>query len=345
MNTLQSLIKTIENKNDSLQGLYGLSSLQGLAYALEEQQKAQIAISGISGLIDIAKQISQQIKPIDITARSVAGNLALLVAIKPPKQYSALLSLTSTLTDIAKTNQVLSDSLSSLAANQLILSNNLSEIAKSIDYSHLNEFNSIEISLQGVSKLYLRSINKTQSWDEINIVDEATEKIANLTGELLTSNPTVTGEDLYSLKVSIITELNVLLTKTKTEKAKQFVRDIMTIVAFLFCFYNPFEIKTDKSNTEIITEIKTQLDKTKKGLSFQIHQELQKFSKTKVARANIKLRKYPKKNTEIIGIVKSGQRATILEIRHKFLLIVFIDIETNQTKSGFVMKKYFTSEN
>lgn len=344
MTTLQDIIKGIEKQNQSTQGLFGLTSLQGLAKALEQQQKTQIAFSGLSGLTEIARQISLQMKPFDIATKTMGNSIAHLVAFQPPKRYSALLGLTNSLSEIAKSNEFLSDKLSSLTANQLLLSNNLAAIAKSFDNSHLNKFNSLDIALQGISKSYLSSIAKAHNWNEISIVDEATETVANLSDELLSNAQTITSDDIDKLKESIITELSSLLTKTKTEKAKQFVRDFITLVAFLLIFYNPFENHTDKTNAEVIAEVESQIEKVSKGLSKQIEQELQKLNKTRVARTNVNLRKYPKKNTEIIGLVKSGQQVTVIEIRHKFLLIAYIDKETNEPKSGFVMKKYFDIE-
>lgn len=344
MTTLQDIIKGIEKQNQSTQGLFGLTSLQGLAKALEEQQKTQIAFSGLGGITDIVRQISQQMKPFEIATKTMGNSIAHLAALQPPKHYSTLFGLTTSLTEIAKSNQLLSDRLSSLTVNQMLLSNNLAAIAKSFDNSHLNKFNSLDIALQGISKSYLSSIKISNNWNEISIVDEATETVANLSEELLSNAETITSEDLDKLKESIITELSSLLTKTKTEKAKQFVLDFITLAAFLLIFYNPLENHSDKTNTEVIEEVKSQIDKFSKGLSKQIEQELSKLNKTRVARTNVNLRKYPKKNTGIIGLVKIGQQVTVIEIRNRFLLIAYIDKETNEPKSGFVMKKYFDTE-
>lgn len=344
MTTLQDIIKGIEKQNQSTQGLFGLTSLQGLAKVLEQQQKTQIVFSGISGLTDIARQISQQMKPIDIASKTMGNSITHLASFQLPKYYSALHGLTNSLSEIAKSNKLLSDRLSSLTANQLLLSNNLAAIAKSFDHSHLIRFNSLDIALQGISKSYLSSISKAHNWNEISIVDEVTETVANIADELVSNAQTITSDDLDKLKESIITELSSLLTKTKTEKAKQFVRDFITIVAFLLIFYNPFANHTDKTNTEVIEEVISQVENISKGLSKQIEQELQKLNKTRVSRTNVNLRKLPKKNAEIIGLVKSGQQVTVIEIRHKFLLIAYIDKETNEPKSGFVVKKYFDIE-
>ncbi len=344
MTTIQDIIKGIEKQNQTTSGLFGLTSLQGLAKALEQQKKTQIAFTGLNGLTDIARTISQQMKPFDIATKTFGSSLAQLAAMQPDKQHSALFGLTSSLSEIAKSNQLLSDRLSSLTANQLLLSSNLTAIAKSFDHSHLNKFNGLDIALQGISKSYLKSIALTRNWDDISIADEATETFTNIADELLTTNQPITSNDLDKLKESIITELSGLLIKTKSEKAKQFVLDFIAIVSFLLCFYNPFQIPTDKTNTEVIEEVKNQIEKINKGLSIQIEQELQKLNKTRIARTNVNLRFSASKNSKILGLVKLGQQVTVIEIRHKFLLITYIDKETNEPKSGFVMKKYFEAE-
>lgn len=344
MTTLQDILKGIERQDQLKQGLLGLTSFEGFAKALEQHKKTQNAFSGISGLTDIARKISQQIKPIDIASKIMSNSNTHFPSFQPYKNYSTSLDLISSLSEIAKSNQLLSDRLSNLTANQLLLSINLTEIAKSFEHSHLISFNSLDIALQGISKSYLTSITRSHNWNEISIVDQVTEAVANITDGLVSNAQTITSEDLERLKEAIINELSSLLTNTKSEKAKQFVRDFMTIFSFLLIFYNPFVKYTDKTNKEVIKEIKAQVENVSKGHSKQIEQELQKLNNTRISRTNVNLRKHPKKNSEIIGLVKSGQQVTVIEIRHKFLLIIYIDKETNEPKSGFVMKKYYEIE-
>ncbi len=343
-NSLKDIIKGIEKQNKTMDGLFGLSSLQGLAKMLEQQKKTQFSFSGLSGLTDIARTISQQMKPLDIASMSLGSSLAQIAAIQPPIHHSALFGLASTLSEIAKSNQLLSDRLSSFTTNQLLLSSNLAALAKSFDQSHLNKFNSLDIALQGISKSYLKNIAFTRIWDDISVADVATETVANITDELLTTTQAITADDLDKLKVSIVKELSGLLTKTKTEKAKQFVLDFIAIISFLLIFYNPFKNHTDKTNAEVIEEVKIQIEKINKDLATKIEQELQKLNKIRIASKNVNLRYATKQNSKIIGLVKIGQRVTVIEIRQKYLLISYIDKNTNEPKSGFVVKKYFENE-
>ena len=339
---LQDIIKGIQKQNQTMQSAFGLNSLQGIAAAIEKQNKAQFNFSGLSGLTDIARTISQQMKPLNATSLVLGNSIqAQLAAIQYPKNHSALFGLTSTLAELAKTNQIASDRLSGFATSQLLLSKNLTEIAKTLSQSHLNKFNTIDIALQGISKTYLKNIALTRNWEDISVAEEANETIANIADELLNNTAQVTVQDLDNLRQSIVTELLGLLGKTKTDKARQFIFELISTISFLLIFYNPFVIPTDKSNSEVIIETKREIEKISKEFSSKIESELNKLNKTRTARTNVNLRYSDKKNSKIIGLVKLGQQVTVIEIRHKHLLLSYIDKETGEPKSGFATKKYF----
>jgi hypothetical protein len=339
---LLDLIKGIQSQNQTIQNAFGMTSLQGIALAIEKQNKTQFNLSGLSGLNDIAKSISQQMKPYNATSILLGNNIQTqLAAINYPKNHSALFGLTSTLVELAKTNQLASDRLSGFATSQLMLSNNLMAIAQSLSKSHLNNFNSIDIAVQSISKTYLKNIALTRNWGDISIAEEANETIANIADELLNNSSQVTVKDLDTLRQSIVTELFVLLGKTKREKSRQFIFELISVISFLLIFYNPFVIPTDKSNTEVIKTTKREIEKISKEFSTKIETELNKLNKTRTAKVNVNLRYSEKENSKVIGLVKLGQQVTVIEIRHKHLLISYIDFETNEPKSGFVTKKYF----
>jgi uncharacterized protein YgiM (DUF1202 family) len=342
MTDLQDIIKGIQKQSQTMQSSFGLTSLQGIAAAIEKQNKAQFNLSALSGLNDIARTISQQMKPFNATSMVLGNSLqAQLVAIQYPKSHSALFGLTSTLAELAKTNQLASDRLSGFATSQLLLSNNLTSIANALSQSHLNKFNSIDIALQGISKTYLKNVAVTRNWEDISVAEEANETIANIADELLNNTSQLTVQDLDNFRQSIVRELLGLLGRTKTDKARQFIFELISVISFLLIFYNPFVIATDKSNTDVIESTKREIDKMKSEFSTKIESELSKLSKTRTARTNVNLRYSEKKNSKIIGLVKLGQQVTVIEIRHKHLLISFIDKDTHEPKSGFVTKKYF----
>ena len=338
---LKDLIKGMQKQNETLQSAFGLTSFQGIASAIEKQNKAHFNMSNMSSLTDIAKTISQQMTPLN-TASILLGNSiqAQLSAIQYPKNNSALFGLSSTLLEFAKTNQLASERLSAFTSSQVQLSSNLTEIAKSLSQSNLNAFNSIDIAVQGISKSYLKSIAFTRNWQEISIAEEANETITTVTNELLINDKQVTFQDLENFRQSIVTELLVLLGKTKTDKARQLIFELISVISFLLIFYNPLVISTDKTNSEAVNEIK-KVEKSNKELLNKFENEIQKFSKTRVAKVNVDLKYSGRKKSKTIGLVKLGQRVTVIEIRHKYLLISYIDKETEEPKSGFVIKKYF----
>lgn len=339
---LQDIIKGIQKQNQTMQSAFGLNSLQAIAATIEKQNKAHFNLSGLNGLTDIARSISQQMKPFNATSMVLGNSIqAQLATIQYPKNQSALFGLTSTLADLAKSNQLASDRLSGFATSQLLLSNNLTAIAKTLSQSHLDKFNSIDIALQGISKTYLKNIALTRNWEDISVAEEANQTIANIADELLNNSSQVTIQDLDNLRQSIVTELFGLLGQTKTDKARQFIFELISVISFLLIFYNPFVIPTDKTNTEVIETTKREIEKINKEFSTKIETELNKLNKTRTARTNVNLRYSEKKNSKVIGIVKIGQKATVIEIRHKHLLISYLDIETGEPKSGFVTKKYF----
>ncbi len=338
---LQDIIKGLQNQNQTMQSAFGQTLLQRIALTIEKQNKAQFNLSGLNGLTDIARSISQQMKPFNATSMVLGNSIpAQLAAIQYPKNHSVLFGLTSTLAELSKTNQLASDRLSGFAKSQLQLSNNLTAIA-TLSQSHLNKFNSIDIALQGISKTYLKNIALTRNWEDIYVAEEVNETIANVTNELSNSNSQVTIQDLDNLRQSIVTELFGLLGKTKTDKARQFIFELISVISFLLTFYNPFVISTDKSNTEVIEATKREIEKISKEFSAKIETELNKLNKTRAARTNVNLRFSEKKNSKIIGLVKLGQQVTVIGIRHKHLLISYLDNETGEPKSGFVIKKYF----
>jgi uncharacterized protein YgiM (DUF1202 family) len=94
----------------------------------------------------------------------------------------------------------------------------------------------------------------------------------------------------------------------------------------------------------VIDGIKKEFDNNYKEFYDKIETILSKLQKSRIAKTNVNLRFSTKKNCKIIGLVKLGQPVTVIEIRHKYLLISYIDIETGEPKSGFVIKKYFVVE-
>lgn len=345
MTTLEQILKGIQKQNQTLQSVFGQTAFQMMAEANSMQNIAQFNWPGLDGITNTVRSITQQMKPSD-NVSIISGNTiqAYLASMQLPKNNKVLLGFTSTLIEQLKTNQLASERLSGFFTSQLMVSNNWSAIVKSLHQSHLSQFNSIDIALQGISKAYLKNIAFTLNWEDISVAEEANETISNITDELLNTTIQLSVQDFDNLRQSIVTELFELLTKTKTDRARQFIFELISIISFLLIFYNPFAIPTDKTNSEVIETTKKEIEKISKEFSTKLETELSKLNKTRIARTNINLRYSEKKNSKVIGLVKAGQQVTVIETRHKYLLISYLDNETGEPKSGFVTKKYFDVE-
>ncbi|MEI7982484.1 MAG: hypothetical protein WCI71_12595 [Bacteroidota bacterium] len=345
MNTLQDMLTSLQKQNKSMQNVFGMSSLLGIADSIRRQTQSNYNLTVLSGITDIAKTISQQMRPFNASKAILANSLQPQLLVQQfSKNRFALFGLTSSLSEIAKNNQLVSDRLSGFASSQLFLSNSLTGIAKAINQSHLNKFNSLDIAIQGVSQTYLKDIVRTHNWEDIEIAEQANHTITAVTDELINNATQITVEDIDQLKQSIIYELSTLLTKTRTQKARQFIFNLIAIIGLLLTFYGDFMQVTDNSNQDVINITKNEFERFNKELSDKIAFELIKFNKTRIAVTNVNLRYSTKKNTKIIGLLKIGQQVTVIENRHKYMLVTYIDKETGMPKSGFVVKKYFERE-
>ena len=134
MNTLQEYMQSINIQNQTMKSVFGHNPLQNLADAIKRHNQANLDLSGLSGITDIARSISQQMKQyntssmlVGITLKNQMSTLQIL------KSNYAFTGLSSSLSEIAKTNQLLSYKLASFASSQLMVTNSLSEIVKSIN--------------------------------------------------------------------------------------------------------------------------------------------------------------------------------------------------------------------
>lgn len=337
------LLKKIENQNQTVLRAFRPGLSPGVM-AVIEKNRSLTNFSSLSNISNITKSISQQLRSFDTSMLLGHGIQSQIAALQFPKNYASLFGLNSVLTQIAKTNQLIPERLSDLLASQFSVSNNLAAFATTLNQSHLNKFNSIQIALQGISKSYLKDIAFTRNWDDISVAVEANEAISHITDDVLSNTSEVTPADLDNLRQSIVEELYKLLGKTKTDKARQFIFELISIFSFLLIFYNPFVIPTDKSNSEVIAASKKEIEKISAEFSDKFETILNRLGKTRTARTAVNLRFSEKKNSKVLGLVKTGQQVTVIEIRHRHLLISYIDSATGEPKSGFVSKKYFDVE-
>jgi hypothetical protein len=351
MNISDGILKAMRKQNQIMKATTGLNSISNIANNLSLYKNKTTYPVGLSAVLNSTNSISHLLKPVNslnsILGNSLKSNLSLH---KYSNSYFSN-SLSSSLSNIIKNNQKLSNSLFNYSSTQLQLSNNLVQIAKAMNYPHLTKFNSLNIALQGVTTSYLKDIVKTRDWDEIDFAEQVSETIIEASEEVINTTSQLTVKDLDVLKLSIISELMPFLSKTKTEKARSFIIELITTISLLFGIYSTYLIVSDKTNNDVINETKlevenisSQITDLKEELKTEIRNtieaEFNKLNKKRVALTNVNLRKSPVNNSPIIGLVKLNQEVIVVEIHHKYLFITYIDKDTGNPFSGFVVKKY-----
>ncbi len=252
----------------------------------------------------------------------------------------AIKGLSSSLLEIANRNQSLSEKLLKGFNAQIALSNKLVDFASKINTPAFQNYNALNVAIAGFSNNYLNTIIKQRDWDNLEDFSDVSERIETITDEYASST-TVTVEYLEAYKESIITELSSVFEKSKSEKIRQFIIELLTLVSFILAFYSAKVQHDDLSNREVVEYTKKEIDSFKKEISLEIKKEFERLNKTRIARTDVILRNSDKKNSKRLGVVKKGQEVFVLEIRHKWILISYIDDKTKEPKSGYAYKKYF----
>jgi len=342
MDTIGEFLKSMNSKNEIFKGITGFSNLQGIAMAVAGANRKNFDLRGIKNITNIARANSFKTTPINLATMPLG--MAVQLGLQNSTKNNALFGLTSSLATLARTNQLASDRLSGFAASRLVLASRLSGIATALNQPYLKEFNIVNTSIKSISDSYLQNVVAARNWEDISVAEQANETIANVAEELTSNTTQVTVQDLENFKQSIISELFILLGKTKTEKARQFIFDLITLIGFILTLYGSHQQHIGKTNEDFILETKIEIKKINSEFSKRIEFELSKLNKTRIARKNVPLKYACKKNTKVIGFVKIGQQVTVIETRNKYLLISYIDIQTTEPKSGFVLKKYFDIE-
>ena len=253
---------------------------------------------------------------------------------------SPFLELTASLAKISQVNKLWTNNISNILTSQVYLASSLQNALRCVNSQHQAAFNNLNIALTGISKSFLKNTITIEQWEEINIVEETNTIISSVINETDSKECIISTNDVFeNYKESIVSELSKLLYKTKSQRVKEYVLELITVISLLFSIYSH---NTSLKQEDISNTIKNELSFKYKFLTKEIENVINKYiSKTRVARINAKLRYADKKNTKIIGTVKQGQQVTIIEIRHKYLLVSYLDKDTGEPKSGFVLKKYF----
>jgi len=151
----------------------------------------------------------------------------------------------------------------------------------------------------------------------------------------------VTQESFEKFQIQLFDELQLISSKSKSEKAKAFIFQIMQIISFVVMIFSLHSDSHKMTNKELSEIIDDKFKSHQEHTNIKLDSILSQITKQRLATTDVNLRVNNKKRAAIKGIVKKGQLISVIETRHKYLLIYYIDQETGEPKSGFVFKKNF----
>ena len=320
---------------------------------INASQKAIEAAMGNIAKLDWVNEMTKRIQyPTNIAA--FGGALDILKSMHQHPGYESLNSVAQIASGIAPLldwykDNPLKNQMDGIITNHALLNQRLSSLSSMYAENYVKPLNAMEVALRGISTDFLKNI----SFDDLDVaeeeyvlVEEATEAIVTQAESLQSSTDKyVTQESFEKFQIQLFDELQLISSKSKSEKAKAFIFQLMQIISFtvmIFSLHSDSHKMTNKELSEIIdNKFKSHQEQTNTKLDSILSQ----ITKQRLATTNVNLRVNNKKRAAIKGIVKKGQLISVIETRHKYLLIYYIDKETGEPKSGFVFKKYFEKIN
>ena len=339
--------KPIAPNDFKKQMYYGISPILSSISKLQNVRQPLTGLESFSKLVQGYKSDTM----IESVIKGINRNLALTPSLDLVSFANQVQSLSKSVKEmntgfleLTRFNQTVADQLSSAFKNQLTLSNSLSELAKSVQLPAFKNFNALSLTLENFSKSYLDLIIKTKDWENLETFELTNEKIKAVTKEYVSETQQITPNDLTAIKNEIIFELTSVLEKIKNNNIRQLFFELIAILSFLLTFYSANYAKKDISNREVLEETKVEIAKLKSDIKDMVQAEFDKLKNRRIAIRDVNLRYSTNNKSQLLGVVKEGQEVIVLEIRHKWLLITYVDQETKKPKSGFVFKKYFEIE-
>lgn len=247
--------------------------------------------------------------------------------------------IASAVSQISESNKMMSGLTLSYSLANISAAGGLYRIAQEIRKNNQNQAHTLGVAYQNLSNQYLKDFSKGEVNDLVTAT-QVNQEVSNLTERTI-----LLSEDaLLELQQSIIDSLKPILHNNTSEKLRQYIFEIITLISFIITLYSVKKDMNIKDSNDIY--IQTQKDILEGQLEIKglLADKLQKLNNKRVSITNVNLRKNATKNSPILGLVCTGQSVTVLEIQHKYLLIAYIDKKSGEPKSGFVVKKYFKQE-
>lgn len=229
------------------------------------------------------------------------------------------------------------DKFNSLLGAQIQLSSTLSRLSALIELPTRN-LGYLNSALLDRSYRFARDMSHTNTWEDADIVSEASETIAAIVEQ---TSEQVSHIDLDTLSESIISGLRPLLEKSKSERVRRFINELIGIIGLLLAVYTLFVSEKDISNRETLKEIASQNRQTVQDVDSVIRAHFDSLDNKRTCMTTVRLRYSARDSSQVIGMVREGQQVIVLEIAHKWLLISYIDQVTKRPMSGYASKKYF----
>lgn len=244
------------------------------------------------------------------------------------------------LSAINRVNRQWQEQFAAVAASTRQLNIALNNALLRMDTRQQAAFGIFNAALCGTSAAFLKNISYTQTWQEAAIVGTTNSIVAETLDDMYGSQNTTADDNAFdTFRETLLTELTKLLTRTTCRRVRVFLMELIGITSAILTIYSAFTVPGKEDIADIV---RTELRSTLEIREQEIGQIAGRYlAKIRTARIDAPLRYAATKNARIIDTVKQGQQVTVVETWHKYLLIVYIDTQTQEPKSGFVLKKYF----
>ena len=319
---------------------------------INASQKAIEAAMGSIAKLDWVNEMTKSIQyPTNIAA--FGGALDILKSMHQHPGIESMNSISKVtsgivpLLDWYKDNP-LKNQMDGILTNHALLNQRLSSLlslSSMYAENYVKPLNALEVALRSISTDFLKNISFDDldvAEEEYDLVEEATEAIVTQAESLQTfSDKYVTQESFVKFQIQLFDELQLISSKFKSEKAKAFIFQIMQIISFVVMIFSLHSDSHKMTNKELSEIIDDKFKSHQEHTNIKLDSILSQITKQRLATTDVNLRVNNKKRAAIKGIVKKGQLISVIETRHKYLLIYYIDQETGEPKSGFVFKKYF----
>ncbi|OEY71729.1 SH3 domain-containing protein [Salegentibacter salarius] len=319
--------------------------LNKIAQTIEKQNSIiSSGLAGIQGIEKIAETISKQIGQYDRLNSSL--NQTIESAFKNPEFISRLNSWGNLNRELSIqfSNEEVLKSITRFTFNSQRIINDFDKITKSLNFDGFGQINTVNVAISGLSKTLIKDIAREDSWSDLDYVNSANEELLDISEPDLIASP----QEILDYRDKLLSHLQELILKAKSPKVVEFLWKFMNLASFVLSAYSAFVPKPNHTTLQIqiqnpqnVQVMESKFENFKLEIEKKLDEKLANLDKQRIAKTNVNLRFSSKKNSKKLGLVKKGQIINVVEIRHKWLLIMYIDVETGEPKSGFVFKKYF----